>query len=177
MKKQTKVPFTEELAREVMQRHPDKVTLSVVKVWRTRGHIPGAYFDEQGFDESGSVHEKDPVAVRLLEILGMPEIASTKFRGGQHIADAALGKASLTKADIVLLKVEIAEIKNKVRKAIDTRQLRNIKAALEDIRLHPTKVVPAQTYARIADAKDLISDQVKNEAILYLSRLNSLLRI
>lgn len=57
MKKKEKLPYTDELADAIIAEH--NLRPDVKKVWKTRGHIPGDYLDENR-DESEKLNDRDP---------------------------------------------------------------------------------------------------------------------
>ena len=77
MKKREKVPYTDELADAIIA--ANNLRPLVKKVWKSRGHIPGDYLDENR-DDSQKLRDTDPEYRRFIEILSRPEIAASKFR-------------------------------------------------------------------------------------------------
>lgn len=174
MKKKEKIPFSEELAAEIIVRFNLKP--EVKKVWRTRGHIPGDYFSTDR-DDSSKLSDRDPEYQAFIRILGRPEIASTKFRSlGQKGADVQRGKDRMTEAERIAFKGEVVEIRNALRLAKDTPTLRNLKAALSDVRLHPTKIIDRNIYLKIQRGGELLEYE-KRDVVLSILAFYNLIRI
>jgi len=174
MKKKEKIPYDDALAYVIIATH--NLRPEVKKVWRTRGHIPGDYLDENR-DDSAKITDRDPEYQRMREILGRPELASSKFRSlGQKGVDVQRGKDRMTEAERLGFKTELTELRNKIRLAKDAPTQRNLMAALTDVRLHPTKIVPPALYDRIRRNTDLY-DYEKKEAQFCLLALYNILRI
>lgn len=174
MKKREKIPYTDELADAIIAEH--NLAISVKRVWKNRGHIPGDYLDEQR-DTSEKLTDHDPEYQRFREILARPEIAATKFRTlGQKGADVQRGKDRMTKSERLGFKTEITEIRNKLRQAKDLPTAGNLKKAFSDIRLHPTNMIPAALYSKIQRETHLL-DFEKNEARVAILALYNHLRI
>lgn len=55
----------------------------------------------------------------------------------------------MTEAERLGFKTEITEIRNRLRTAKDVPTVRNIVAALQDIRLHPTKIIERNLYSKL----------------------------
>lgn len=174
MKKQSKVPYTDELADAIIAEHG--LRKEVKKVWRTRGHIPGDYLDENR-DASPALTDNDPEYQRFREILGRQEIAATKFRSlGQKGSDVQRGKDRMTEAERIGFKTEITELRNKLRMAKDLPTPKNIYAALSDVRLHPTKIISAALYSKLQRGTEL-KDYEKNEVRVAILALYNHIRL
>lgn len=174
MKKREKIPFDDALADAIIAAHG--LRPAVKKVWKNRGHIPGDYLDENR-DDSARLTDRDPVYQRVREILARPEIAATKFRTlGKKGADITRAKDRLSEAELIGLKTEITEIRNKLRQAKDLPTTRNLRAALTDVRLHPTKIVSNALYERIKrDSR--VEEYEKRDAQVALLALYNHLKI
>lgn len=147
----------------------------VKKVWKTRGTIPAIYLRDKAPAKKTSARDAD--AQRIIEILNRDEIASTKFRGlGLRASDIARGKSTLTEQEVLDFKAELVEIRNKLRRAIDVPTTTNMKTALTDVRLHPTKAVNRNLYRKITGDRDLLRDE-KEEIKFALVALNNFLKI
>ena len=175
MKKQTKVPYTDADADAAILAH--NLAPSVKKVWKTRGHIPGAYFDPVGLDNTPRLSDHDPEYRKFLEILNMPEVAASKFRSlGQKGSDVAREKDRMSEADRIGFKTEITEVRNKFARAIKTPTEGAIKAALADIRIKPTITIGVKLYTRVMSAKPL-TDAEKEDIRIQLARVYNQLRV
>lgn len=174
MKKKEKVPYSDELADALIAEH--NLASSVKRVWKTRGHIPGHYLDETA-DNTAKLTDHDPEYRRFIDILSRPEIASTKFRTlGQKGADVQREKDRMTEAERIGFKTEITELRNRLRLAKDVPTNKNLQAALTDVRLHPTKMIPAPLYSKIMRDGEL-KDYEKNEVRVAILALYNHLRI
>lgn len=174
MKKREKIAYDDALADAIIA--ANGLRPEAKKVWKSRGHIPGDYLDENR-DESAKINDRDPEYQRIREILGRPEIASSKFRSlAQKGVDVQRGKDRMTEAERLGFKTELIELRNKIRLAKDAPTQRNLLAALTDIRLHPTKIVPPALYDRIRRNSDLYEYE-KKEAQFCLLALYNILRI
>ncbi len=174
MKKRSKIPYDDALADAIIAQHG--LNPSVKKVWKSRGHIPGDYLDENR-DDSAKLTDRAPELQRFREILNRPEIAVSKFRTlGAKGTDIARGKDRMTEAERIAFKAEVVEIRNRLRLAKDVPTIRNLQAALTDVRLHPTKFIANPLYSKIQRGTEL-ADWEKREAQFALLALYNLLRI
>lgn len=174
MKKKDKIPYDDGLADAIIAEH--SLRQAVKKVWKNRGHIPGDYLDENR-DDSAKLTDRDPEYQRFRDILSRPEIAASKFRTlGQKGVDIQRGKDRMTEAERLGFKTEITELRNKIRQAKDLPTNRNLVACLADVRLHPTKVIPAALYSKIQRDTPL-AEWEKREAQVALLALYNHLRI
>lgn len=173
-KKTEKIPFSEDLAAQIAATHG--VAPSAVRVWRTRGHIPGAYASGD-IDHSDAVPEKDPVAQKITEILNDDRLKKTKFRTlGMKGSDVAKGSSSLTAAEKTGMMTEITELRNKCRRAIDVPVLKNIQALLTDVRLAPSVMLGPGLLGRVMRKAGLTTEE-KESARLQIIGLNNFLKI
>jgi len=174
MQKKEKIPYTDELAAAIIAEFG--LSAGLKKVWKNRGHIPGDYLREDRDDTEG-LDDRDPEYQRFREILGRPEIASTKFRTlGQKGADVQRGKDRMTEAERIAFKTEVTEIRNKLRLAKDMPTNKNLSAALKDVRLHPTKVIPNTLYSKIM-RDGVLLDFEKQEARVAILALYNHIRV
>lgn len=174
MKKKDKIEYTDELADSIIAEFALKQ--SVKKVWKTRGHIPGDYLREDR-DTSDRLEDRDPDYRKVVAILGRDEIASTKFRTlGQKGADVQRGKDRMTEAELIGMKTEITEIRNALRLAKDVPTNKNLRKALTEVRLHPTKVIPNALYSKIM-RDGVLQDFEKQDARVAILALYNLIRI
>lgn len=174
MKKKEKVPYSDELADAIIAEF--NLDPTTKRVWKTRGHIPGDYLREDR-DDTARLRDNDQEYRRLIEILGRPEICSTKFRTlGLKGTDVQRGKDRLTEAERLGMKTEVTEIRNKLRLAKDVPTNRNILAALKDVRLHPTNTIDRNIYSKLLRDAEL-SKVEKQDVQLSILALYNLLRI
>lgn len=174
MKKREKIPYTEELADAIIA--ANNLRPEVKKVWRSRGHIPGDYFDPER-DDTGKIGDHDPEYQRFREILSRPEVAATKFRTlGQKGSDVQRGKDRMSEAERLGFKTEITELRNRLRQAKDVPTNKNILAALSDVRLHPTNIIHKNLYAKLLRDGHLL-DYEKNEVRVAILALYNHLRV
>ena len=170
-------PFDPNLAAEIAEKFGvDEVT---VRVWKSRGKIPGKYFDAD-FDKSERLSDNDQDYQKIKAILNMPEIAKTKFRSLEGKgADVARGKDRMTKEEKTTFVTEITEIRNIFRTAIDVMTMTAVKAALADIRVHPTKIITTKLYQLVTDdrGRRMLYDSEKQQIKLYLSAFYNKIRI
>lgn len=170
-------PFDADLAAQIAEKFGvDEVT---VRVWKSRGKIPGKYFDAN-FDTSEKLSDNDQDYQKIKAILNMPEIAKTKFRSLEGKgADVARGKDRMTKEEKTTFVTEITEIRNTFRTAIDAMTITALKAALTDIRVHPTKIISTKLYNLVTDERGrrMLYDSEKQEIKLYLSAFYNKIRI
>lgn len=172
MKKREKIPFDEATADAIIQAH--NLRPEVKKVWRTRGHIPGDYLDETR-DDSAKLTDRDPEYQRFRDILARPEIAASKFRTlGQKGVDVQRGKDRMSEAERLGFKTEITELRNRLRQAKDVPTNSNLKKALTDVRLHPTKVIAAPVYSKIMRDTPLADFEKKEVQFALLALYNHL---
>lgn len=174
MKKRDKIPYDDALADAIVEEHD--LNPSVKRVWKTRGHIPGDYLDENR-DDSAKLSDRDPEYQRFREILSRPEIAASKFRTlGQKGADVQRGKDRMSEAERIGFKTEVTELRNKLRLAKDALTNSALKAALSDIRLHPTKIIAAGLWDKVSRSAFLREDE-KREIQFALLALYNFMRI
>lgn len=174
MKKKGKVEYTEELADAIITQFGLKHT--VKRVWKSRGHIPGDYFDENR-DDTEKLSDRDPEYQAFIRILSRQEIAATKFRClGKKGADIQRGKDRMTEAERLAFKAEIVEIRNALRLAKDVPTNRNLMRALSDVRLHPTKIIQTNLYSKIQRDGALLEYE-KKDAVFCILALYNVLRI
>lgn len=172
MKKRDKIPYTDELADAIIAEH--RLATSVKRVWKNRGHIPGDYLDENR-DASAKLSDNDPEYSRFIDILSRPEIAATKFRTlGQKGSDVQRGKDRMTEAERIGFKTEIVELRNKLRKAKDVPTAGNLKAALSDIRLHPTNIIHRNVYSKLLRDAELTKFEKQEAQVAILALYNHL---
>lgn len=174
MKKKDKVPYTDELADAIIAEY--NLRPEVKKVWKNRGHIPGDYLDENR-DDTEKLRDTDPEYRRFIEILSRPEIAASKFRTlGQKGVDVQREKDRMTEAERLGFKTEITEIRNKLRLAKDVPTPRNIVDAVNDIRLHPTKIIDRRLYSKALRGGELTQFEKRDVQTAILALYN-LIRI
>lgn len=174
MKKQSKIPYTDDQADAIIAAH--NLAPSVKRVWKNRGHIPGHYLDESA-DNTAKLTDNDPEYQRFREILARPEVANSKFRTlGRKGADVQRGKDRMTEAERIGFKTEITEVRNKLRQAKDVPTERNLLAALKDVRLHPTNIIAANVYSKLLGGFPL-KDYEKNEVRVAILALYNQLRV
>lgn len=174
MKKREKIEYTDELADAIIS--ANNLRPSVKKVWKSRGHIPGDYLDENR-DDSQKLRDTDPEYRRFIEILSRPEIAASKFRTlGQKGVDVQREKDRMSEAERLGFKTEIVEIRNKLRQAKDVPTPRNILAALTDLRLHPTKIIDRLLYSKLQKGGELTQFEKRDVQTAILALYN-LIRI
>lgn len=175
MRKKIKVEYSDEVADICIKRHG--LRAEVKKVWKSRGHIPGAYLDED-FKEADKVSDRDPVVQKILEILNFEEIAVTKFRAlGLKGTDISRGKSTLSEEEKIALLAEVSEIRSKISKAMSVPTDSNLLLALTDARIHASKIIDKKKYLRLSQKKSLITQFEKNEIKAGLNRLYSKLKI
>lgn len=174
MKKKDKIEYTDELADAIIAEH--NLDPNTKRVWKTRGHIPGDYLDENR-DASKKLSDNDPEYRRFIEILSRPEIAASKFRTlGQKGADVQREKDRMTEAERLGFKTEVTEIRNKLRTAKDVPTNRNLLAALKDVRLHPTNIIHRNIYSKLLRDAELTKFE-KQDAQVAILALYNLLRV
>jgi len=174
MKKKEKIPYDDAQADDLIARHG--LAPTVKKVWKSRGHIPGDYLDPNR-DDSEKLSDRDPEYQRFIEILSRREVAATKFRTlGRKGADVQRGKDRMTEAERLAFKAEVVEIRNKLRQAKDAPTQRNLKAALTDVRLHPTNIIASNVYSKITGGYDLQPWELQEVRVAILALYN-LLRV
>lgn len=174
MKKKEKIEYTDELADAIIAEF--NLSQATKKVWKTRGHIPGDYLRDDR-DTTERLTDNDPEYRKVIEILSRPEIASTKFRTlGQKGADVQREKDRMTEAEMIGMKTEITELRNAIRLAKDVPTNKNLRAALTDVRIKPTKIISNPLYGRIMRNMDL-HDYEKQEARLALLAFYNIIRI
>lgn len=174
MKKQEKVPYTDELADAIIAEFG--LSPATKKVWKTRGHIPGDYLRDDR-DDSNRLDDRNPEYRKVIEILGRPEISSTKFRTlGQKGADVQREKDRMTEAELIGMKTEITEMRNALRLAKDVPTNKNLLKALTDVRLKSTKIVGKSLYDRLT--RDMVlTEYEKNDARVAILALYNAIRI
>lgn len=172
MKKKDKIPYTDALADAIIAEHA--LRPEVKKVWKNRGHIPGDYLDEAR-DDSAKLTDRDPEYQRFRDILCRPEIAASKFRTlGHKGVDITRDKDRMTEAERIGFKTEVTELRNRIRQAKDVPTNSNLRKALTDVRLHPTKVVSVALYAKIMRDTPLADYEKKEVQFALLSLYNHL---
>lgn len=172
MKKKEKIPYTDELADAIIGEF--NLAPTVKKVWKTRGHIPGDYLAENR-DTSASLSDHDPEYQRFREILARPEIAATKFRTlGQKGSDVQRGKDRMSESERLGFRTEITEVRNKLRLAKDVPTVRNILSAVQDVRLHPTKIMDKNLYAKLLRAGEPTQWEKNDIQIAILALYNAI---
>lgn len=159
MKKKRKIPYDEAIADGIIA--AGKAKPAAKRVWKARGHIPGAYLDD--LDQSPTLPAADPVAARIIALLSRPEIGKTQFKSlGQKGSDLVRGGSSLTEAEANAFVAECAEVRQVVAQALRVPTLANYRAVLADPRLVATRVMPADLTKKITghDRRDLTKDEI-----------------
>lgn len=174
MKKKEKVPYDDALADDLIARHG--LAPTVKKVWKSRGHIPGDYLDDNR-DTSNRLGDRNPDYQKYIAILSRKEISATKFRClAQKGADIQRSKDRMSEAEALRFRDEITEIRNTLRTAKDVPTNRNILKALQDVRLKPTHIIEKNLYAKLL-RDGFLTEIEKREIQAAIMALYNLLRI
>lgn len=167
--------FNEEKAKEIIERF--KLSPNTLKVWRTRGAIPDRY-NNADYDNSQRLKDNDSEYQKLIAILSLPEIASTKFRSlGLKGADIKRGKDRMSEKERIGFITEVTELRNLLRRCLDVPKQENFLALFKDSRLHPTIIYGRSFYNKVKEARTPLLPSEKEDAKLLSSRIYNLLRI
>ncbi len=170
-------PYDADLAAQIAEKFGvDEVT---VRVWKTRKQIPGKYFDPN-FDTSEKLSDNDQDYQKIKQILNMPEIAKSKFRGLENKgADVSRGKDRMTTEEKTTFLTEITELRNELRLGYQTLTMSQLKKVLGDVRIHGTKLVGTKLYNLVMDdrGRRMLTESEKNEIKVSLLSLYNKIRI
>jgi hypothetical protein len=175
--KKQKIEYTDELADEII--HKFNLKPEVKKVWKTRGHIPGAYVTGD-IDTTGKVKPRDPVVQKIVAILGMEEINTSRFRTlMQKGSDVVRGKSTMTQDEVIGMKTEINELRKLASEGVKSVGNAPLKTFFSDARIKPTNIISNEIYLKIVNhsTRSELTQKEKEQIKLELSNFYNKLRL
>ena len=137
MKKKNKVPYSDESVKILMDKFaggdPEQIKIweKRAKVYKSRGHIPGAYFEDDYFEGQKLSKSEKIEMKKVSEVLELPGIYTLRIlelaKVNRHqLLDWNRGKGQIYKHELIALKKQINELRVKIKSIIEPIQHREV---------------------------------------------------
>jgi len=123
--------FNEKRALEIIDKYG--LSLKTLKTWKSRGNIPGKYFDKKYTGTNKPVCNKTEIR-QLKDILTIDFIVEIKF-SIPYIFDYKAEKYKPKKAVFIQVQKEVKELKRKFQSYVNTPTHNNLSIILKDDRI------------------------------------------
>ena len=130
-----KTIFDEQIAKQIIEAHG--LSAVTLKVWRTRGSIPGKYMKE-GFQKPTEATKADRITERRVMsvlksgLLNVSVVAELAGIAPQKIVDVTRGISSYSHEEIIKLKSEINKLKIEIVKSFQIKSFVALKKLLNN---------------------------------------------
>lgn len=171
--------FNQKKAEEIIEKY--NLPKKIKRIWKFRGEIPMKYFKSNFFLQM-SIEENSKTR-KIREILEIKALRLSEFRTNKlnknytksnvRLYDIKKG-SRFVEGELLMLKDEITEIRNKIRKIIDTKTNKSILLFLSDTRIKPTLIISRSLLFKFK--RRHLDKPEKDELIQALSSLYNRLR-